>query len=135
MISKQADTKRSTRSESSAPTDTDYETINSNRTAAENRWRRTAEAAFYRAEARGFAPGRELDDWLEAERELEALEAARSGASEDTEPSSGGDATSSNEPVSAPRKRAASKRSRTTSKRSRTTRGAPMQARNQGDES
>jgi hypothetical protein len=128
MVSKQADTKRSTRSESGAPTDTDYDATNSNRTAAEIRWRRTAEAAFYRAEARGFAPGRELDDWLEAERELEALEAARSDASGDTEPSSGGDATSSSERVAAPRKRPASKRSRTT-------RGAPMQARNQGDES
>jgi Protein of unknown function (DUF2934) len=29
-----------------------------------------AEAAYYRAERRGFAPGHELDDWLEAEAEL-----------------------------------------------------------------
>lgn len=28
--------------------------------------------AYYRAEARGFAPGRELEDWLEAESEVEA---------------------------------------------------------------
>ncbi len=27
--------------------------------------------AYYRAEARGFAPGRELEDWLEAEGEVE----------------------------------------------------------------
>jgi len=27
-------------------------------------------AAYYRAEQRGFAPGGELEDWLEAEREL-----------------------------------------------------------------
>lgn len=33
---------------------------------------RTAEAAYYKALARGFAPGRELDDWLAAERELDA---------------------------------------------------------------
>lgn len=34
-----------------------------------------AVAAYYRAERRGFAPGGEVDDWLEAERELiEALE-------------------------------------------------------------
>jgi len=26
-----------------------------------------ATAAYFRAEARGFAPGQELDDWLEAE--------------------------------------------------------------------
>ncbi|MCC6534383.1 MAG: DUF2934 domain-containing protein [Burkholderiales bacterium] len=38
---------------------------------AAQRWQRTAIAAFYRAEARGFAPGAELDDWLAAERELD----------------------------------------------------------------
>ena len=37
------------------------------------RWQRTAVAAFYLAEARGFSPGQELDDWLAAERELDAL--------------------------------------------------------------
>ncbi len=30
------------------------------------------EAAYYRAQARGFAAGRELDDWLEAENALAA---------------------------------------------------------------
>jgi hypothetical protein len=34
------------------------------------RWQRTAVAAFFRAEARGFAPGHELEDWLAAEREV-----------------------------------------------------------------
>ena len=29
-----------------------------------------ATAAYYRAERRGFSPGRELEDWLEAEREI-----------------------------------------------------------------
>jgi len=28
-------------------------------------------AAYFRAEHRGFAPGHAVDDWLEAERELE----------------------------------------------------------------
>jgi hypothetical protein len=28
------------------------------------------ELAYYKAESRGFEPGRELDDWLEAEQEL-----------------------------------------------------------------
>jgi hypothetical protein len=32
-----------------------------------------AEAAYYRAEKRGFAPGKELDDWLAAEKEIEEL--------------------------------------------------------------
>jgi len=31
-----------------------------------------AMSAYYRAEARGFAPGGEEEDWLAAEREVEA---------------------------------------------------------------
>ncbi len=31
-----------------------------------------AEQAYYKAESRGFSPGHELDDWLEAERENNA---------------------------------------------------------------
>jgi hypothetical protein len=33
------------------------------------RERRIREAAYFKAEKRGFAPGHELDDWLEAEEE------------------------------------------------------------------
>ena len=29
-------------------------------------------AAYYRAERRGFAPGGEVEDWIEAEREVAA---------------------------------------------------------------
>lgn len=29
-----------------------------------------AEAAYYRAEKRGFVPGYEMEDWLEAEKEV-----------------------------------------------------------------
>ena len=32
-----------------------------------------AEAAYLRAERRGFAPGREMEDWLAAEKEIDAL--------------------------------------------------------------
>jgi hypothetical protein len=32
-----------------------------------------AEIAFYKAESRGFEPGHELEDWLEAEREFIAI--------------------------------------------------------------
>jgi hypothetical protein len=35
------------------------------------RHERIAEAAYFRAQARGFAPGAELDDWLSAEDSLE----------------------------------------------------------------
>jgi len=31
-----------------------------------------ATAAYFKAEARGFAPGQELDDWLEAEARFRA---------------------------------------------------------------
>ena len=30
-----------------------------------------AEAAYYRAEQRGFAPGNEMSDWLQAEADVE----------------------------------------------------------------
>ncbi|MFN0318500.1 MAG: DUF2934 domain-containing protein [Burkholderiales bacterium] len=33
---------------------------------------RIAEAAYYRAEQRGFCPGCELEDWLEAEKEIDS---------------------------------------------------------------
>ena len=32
-----------------------------------------AEAAYYRAEQRGFAPGNEMSDWLEAEADVEKV--------------------------------------------------------------
>jgi Protein of unknown function (DUF2934) len=34
---------------------------------------RIAEAAYLRAQERGFTPGSELDDWLAAEKEIDAL--------------------------------------------------------------
>lgn len=37
---------------------------------AEARRMMIAQAAYFRAEKRGFAPGFEQDDWLEAEREI-----------------------------------------------------------------
>ncbi len=44
---------------------------------SESREARIAEAAYWRAERRGFTPGRELDDWLEAEREVDSGEKRR----------------------------------------------------------
>jgi hypothetical protein len=38
---------------------------------ADDRQRRIELAAYYRAERRGFAPGYELQDWLEAEAETD----------------------------------------------------------------
>jgi hypothetical protein len=39
--------------------------------AERRRW--IAERAYYKAECRGFAPGAELQDWLEAEREIDLI--------------------------------------------------------------
>lgn len=41
--------------------------------APEIRRAMVAEAAYYHAEKRGFTPGDELADWLQAEAEIEAL--------------------------------------------------------------
>lgn len=38
--------------------------------------RRIAEAAYYRAQRRGFEPGHELEDWIAAEREVRHREGA-----------------------------------------------------------
>jgi len=45
-------------------------------TGPEKRRTMIREAAYYRAERRGFAPGYELQDWLTAEREIDAEAAA-----------------------------------------------------------
>jgi Protein of unknown function (DUF2934) len=39
---------------------------------------RIAEAAYFCAERRGFEPGREIDDWLQAERGIEQALGLRS---------------------------------------------------------
>lgn len=41
--------------------------------APEDRFRFIAEAAYFKAEQRGFAEGGELGDWVEAEAEIDAL--------------------------------------------------------------
>ncbi|MFA6310684.1 MAG: DUF2934 domain-containing protein [Sterolibacterium sp.] len=40
----------------------------------EDRLAYIATAAYYKAEARGFMPGQELDDWLEAEAKFRGAE-------------------------------------------------------------
>jgi len=40
----------------------------------EDRQNQIATAAYYSAEARGFAPGQALDDWLDAEAEFDQRE-------------------------------------------------------------
>ncbi|HEX3836664.1 MAG TPA: DUF2934 domain-containing protein [Steroidobacteraceae bacterium] len=43
------------------------------RVTAEERQQWIATAAYFRAQRRGFAPGQEASDWLEAETEVAAL--------------------------------------------------------------
>jgi Protein of unknown function (DUF2934). len=44
---------------------------------SESREARIAEAAYWRAERRGFVAGQELDDWLAAEKEVDGDAASR----------------------------------------------------------
>jgi hypothetical protein len=50
------------------------------RVSGEARQAMIAKAAYLRAERRGFAPGREEEDWLAAEKEVDALLSAGQGA-------------------------------------------------------
>jgi hypothetical protein len=44
--------------------------------SSDERFRRISLCAYYRAEQRGFAPGHMWEDWLAAEREVDAAAAA-----------------------------------------------------------
>lgn len=48
------------------------------RSAEDERHRLIAIAAYYRAERHGFVPGCEVDDWLEAETEIDDRAGAQS---------------------------------------------------------
>ncbi len=51
--------------------------------SAEARRAMIAERAYLRAERRGFVPGREAEDWLAAETEIDSLlKAGRAGSSQ-----------------------------------------------------
>lgn len=41
--------------------------------AGEERLRMIAEAAYYRAQARNFEPGQEIEDWFQAERDIDRM--------------------------------------------------------------
>jgi hypothetical protein len=41
--------------------------------SSEERWKMIAIAAYHRAEKRGFSPGGEMQDWAEAEKEVDEL--------------------------------------------------------------
>jgi hypothetical protein len=127
MNSRQAPAGNRARSAAGAAPHAESKSANAPESAAEARRRRTAIAAFYRAQARGFAPGRELEDWLEAEREVDSLDAARHEQAATPQPAAAGANRPQSEQATPARGRAASRRARTSV---RTKRGADSQARN-----
>jgi hypothetical protein len=56
--------------ESSSPAESAPSAPSATSVADAAREKMISEAAYYRAQKRGFGPGRELDDWLEAEAEI-----------------------------------------------------------------
>ncbi|MBM0108052.1 DUF2934 domain-containing protein [Steroidobacter sp. S1-65] len=50
--------------------------------APQNRWTRISRRAYELAQQRGFAPGAELSDWLQAEKEIDQAEQQRQSAPE-----------------------------------------------------
>jgi hypothetical protein len=48
----------------------------------QTRWSRIARRAYELAQQRGFTPGAELGDWLQAEKEIDTAEQARQAAPE-----------------------------------------------------
>lgn len=50
--------------------------------APQTRWTRIARRAYELAQQRGFAPGAELSDWLQAEKEIDEAEQRRQAAPE-----------------------------------------------------
>ncbi len=51
--------------------DTDVSLVDSESVGSAERHAMIAEGAYFVAQARGLAPGNELDDWLAAEREID----------------------------------------------------------------
>lgn len=50
--------------------------------SSQTRWSRIARRAYELAQQRGFTPGAELSDWLQAEQEIDAAEQTRQAAPE-----------------------------------------------------
>jgi hypothetical protein len=69
---------------------------------SDERHRRIAEAAYFRAEQHGFRIGAELDDWLEAEREIDASLTRLHGEDSNEAPESGSGSRNDEEEAIAP---------------------------------
>lgn len=85
----------------------------------EERRRRIAALAYAKAQARGGAPGSDLDDWLDAEREIDAMLAREA---QDKDEHAAAPASVAPEPVDKPparRREASSPRAKTTRAKSK----------------
>jgi hypothetical protein len=127
MISKQTNTVDRTATATDQPIPTEPIEPEGYPPTAEARWQRTAIAAFYRAETRGFAPGRELEDWLAAEREVHSADAAVG------QPGQSLDALVTLSVVDA--KGSATAQRKRPGPKGKSARGETIQARNRGNES
>lgn len=63
--------KKKTITRNMQPSDSDTDIEACHETTQDNRYFQIAERAYYKAEARGFQPGHELEDWIAAENEFE----------------------------------------------------------------
>lgn len=65
--------KASTKNATKKSTKPSKQNISSIDITPEERWKMIAVAAYHKAEKRGFAPSHELQDWTEAEKEIDKL--------------------------------------------------------------
>lgn len=61
---------RKTENKAGKPTKSDMPSI---KITPEERWKLIAVTAYHKAENRGFASGGEMQDWIEAEKEIDQL--------------------------------------------------------------
>ena len=85
VSTKAAPAKKATKNTSAKPKETNVEKMAKKSTTtskpqtssinitSEERWKMIAIAAYHKAEQRGFAPGGEMQDWAEAETEVDEL--------------------------------------------------------------
>lgn len=63
--------------------DSEVDTAPGTQTAAPDRWQRIQQRAYEIAQNRGFTPGAELNDWLQAEREIDGDGGSREAPRQD----------------------------------------------------
>jgi hypothetical protein len=63
----------SNKTSKSMKNETEEGSVSGQSSSSQDRVFQIAEAAYYRAEKRGFEPGLELDDWFTAEQEINSI--------------------------------------------------------------